>query len=35
MVVGFRLYLTTFEKGRSNFINAVQVPVCKLTVTFL
>jgi hypothetical protein len=29
------LYLTTFEKGRSNFINAVQVPVCKLTVTFL
>ena len=27
-----RLYLMTFEKGRSNFINAVQVPVCKLTV---
>ena len=29
-----RLYLITFEKGRSNFINAVQVPVCKLTVIF-
>ena len=27
-----RLYLITFEKGRSNFINAVQVPVCKLVV---